>query len=139
MAQRCCLFRRPMWDVLVLYIVMFCVVLPLFCHRLNYSIYYTQTLHMGRTDPFAYAMKVNNDRKKLAQTALLSRAPNATSSTHITQNSDSKVKLAIGFVAVSRQVEMRDGSTYNPGISYSLSKRFYEKIRPGKHDLSFVT
>ncbi|XP_078659761.1 GPI-N-acetylgalactosamine transferase PGAP4-like [Branchiostoma floridae x Branchiostoma belcheri] len=114
MAQRCCLFRRPMRDVLVLYIVMFCVVLPLLCHRLNYSIYYTQTLHMGRTDPFAYAMKVNNDRKKLAQTALLSRAP-GTNLSHITLKSGSKVKLAIGFVAVSRQVKMRDGSTYNPG------------------------
>ncbi|XP_035670864.1 post-GPI attachment to proteins factor 4-like [Branchiostoma floridae] len=112
MMQGCTIFRRPVCDVLILYIGMFCVVLPILCHRLHYSIYYSQTLHMGKTDSFAYAMKVNDDRKNLAQISLLSRS-SATS--HLMPNADSKVKLAIGFVSVSRQVKMRDGSLYNPG------------------------
>ncbi|XP_035673177.1 post-GPI attachment to proteins factor 4-like [Branchiostoma floridae] len=108
--KRCA--RRPLYDVFLLFVAMFCVVLPILCHRLHYSIYYSQTLHMGGTDPFAYAMKVNDERKHLAQAALLSQS---TRPSHILHDADAKAKLAIGIVTVNRQVYIREGSLYHPG------------------------
>eukprot|EP00058_Branchiostoma_floridae_P022467 XP_002607957.1 hypothetical protein BRAFLDRAFT_120851 [Branchiostoma floridae] len=57
-------------------------------------------------------MEVNDERKHLAQAALLSQS---TRPSHILHDADAKAKLAIGIVTVNRQVYIREGSLYHPG------------------------
>eukprot|EP00058_Branchiostoma_floridae_P010628 XP_002596116.1 hypothetical protein BRAFLDRAFT_202811 [Branchiostoma floridae] len=99
------------WSIVKFYILVFCVILPTFCHRMYFSIYYNQYLHMKGSDPNTYSRRVNDERRRQAETFLTSNVV----SSYPTLETQPSVRLAVGFVTVNRQPRMEDGSVYNPG------------------------
>ncbi|XP_035692084.1 post-GPI attachment to proteins factor 4-like [Branchiostoma floridae] len=100
-------------PILKLYVLVFCVILPALCHRMYFSVYYSQYLHMGGENPNSYSGRVNNERRSQAKTFFASKTDGG--ATKAALQTHTKVKLAIGVLTVNRRLRTRDGSFYNPG------------------------
>ncbi|XP_066291453.1 post-GPI attachment to proteins factor 4-like [Branchiostoma lanceolatum] len=100
-------------SILKLYTLVFCVSLPVLCHRLYFSIYYNQYLHMGGEDPSSYAGRFNDERRSQAQAFFASKTDGRSSK--LTVETHTKVTLAIGVMTVNRRLKTKDGNIYNPG------------------------
>ncbi|KAI8522027.1 hypothetical protein Bbelb_017810 [Branchiostoma belcheri] len=103
------------WSMVKFYILVFCVVLPALCHRMYFSIYYNQYLHMRGTDPNTYSRRVNDERRRQAETFLTSKITVGSPKALSLDTQSDNTRVAVGFVTVNRQPKMQDGSVYNPG------------------------
>ncbi|XP_035671272.1 post-GPI attachment to proteins factor 4-like [Branchiostoma floridae] len=96
------------WTAIGLYISVFCVILPICCHKWYFSVYYNQKLHLGGASPSVYARKVNDE--------CIVRAVSFFSQKRDAQlpRTTNDVKMVIGFVTIKRKGEIKDGGDYKP-------------------------
>ncbi|XP_078618350.1 GPI-N-acetylgalactosamine transferase PGAP4-like [Branchiostoma floridae x Branchiostoma japonicum] len=123
----CCrsaIIKRQICHVIVLYILVFCLILPPICYRLPFSVYYSQKLYLWNLSPSAYARQVNDERIAKAVEFFVSESVSARlqdeSLLHIgnlsnsSSSNNTNVSTTVAFVTTRRTRSLHPTEEYSP-------------------------
>ncbi|XP_035665895.1 post-GPI attachment to proteins factor 4-like [Branchiostoma floridae] len=121
----CCrsaIIKRQICHVIVLYILVFCLILPPICYRLPFSVYYSQKLYLWNLSPSVYARQVNDERIAKAVEFFVSESVSARlqdeSLLHIgnlsSGSNTTNVRTTVAFVTTRRTRSLHPTEEYSP-------------------------